>query len=77
MEPHEDKKTLVTGGAWDSRHPTFSTEVRSLFRRSFLSKIRDKGVIASEIIATVIICILAVFWNFADNPHDPITTTDF
>ncbi|EAY01224.1 ABC transporter family protein [Trichomonas vaginalis G3] len=77
MFESEETKHLVSGGSWNNRHPSFFKETRSLFRRSFLNKIRDKGVIASEIIATVIISILAVFWNFANNPHEAVTETKF
>lgn len=75
-EDKADAQVVTPGGLWTDRHPSFNRTLNSLFRRSFLVKIRDAGTIVSEIIATVIICILIVFWHVAENPQDAITKTD-
>ncbi|EAX93217.1 hypothetical protein TVAG_245210 [Trichomonas vaginalis G3] len=75
-EEKTDSSLLTPGGVWTDRKPSFRRTLGSLFRRSMLLKIRDMGVIASEFIATFLVVILIVFWNFSDNPSDPITKTE-
>ena len=64
---NQDQIQQPPGGEWDKRHPSYNATLRSLFRRSWLVKIRDVGTLVSEFIATVIICIFMILWNFADN----------
>ena len=58
------------GGLWEAREPSFGRSVKALFRRTWLLKIRDAGTIVSEIIATVLVGILAILWNFGTKTHD-------
>ena len=58
------------GGSWEAREPSFKRSVKALFRRTWLLKIRDAGTIVSEIIATILIAILAILWNFGTKTHD-------
>ena len=64
------------GGEWDKRNPSYGVVLKSLFRRSWLVKIRNAGTIVSEIIATCLIVILVILYNFAATDEKEISFED-